>query len=207
MPIDWSATGEMLSGIGTIGGAAAVLVAAVLAKNTVDSWKRQKIAERKFEHAERTLVASYNAREALAHIRSPMIHGHELHSARQQLETEAGWAGFDKAKQDRLETAQAMINRMQDTQAAFAELADCTPFAKALFGDELDKALRQLHRQRWIVRTYVDAYADGGGDPEWLVEVRSEMWQPMDSTKGKVSAAIAEAMVTIEATCLPALQA
>ena len=205
MPIDWSATGDMLSGIGAVGGAVTALVAAILAKNTVESWKQQKVAERKFEHAERTLVATYNAREALAHVRSPLIHAHELHSARQELEASPEWTTVDDAKQDRMITAQAMVNRMAHTQAAFTELAACIPFAKAMFGNDLEEALRELHRQRWIVRTYIDAYVDGG-DGDWMVEVRSELWNSMDAPKGKVSDAVAQAMAVIEGTCLAALK-
>ena len=56
VPIDWAATGSMLQGIGTIGGVGAVIWGAVKA---TDTWKQQKVAERRSDAAERILIATY----------------------------------------------------------------------------------------------------------------------------------------------------
>ena len=56
--IDWAATGTMLSGIGTLVGALAVIGAAIIGSHTFENWKRQKLAERNFELAERILTAT-----------------------------------------------------------------------------------------------------------------------------------------------------
>ncbi|GGB57933.1 hypothetical protein GCM10010833_10890 [Blastomonas aquatica] len=64
--IDWAATGTMIQGVGTLGGAIAVYAAAKLG---LAAWKHQKLAERNRDQAEVILHAAYNARRALTYLR------------------------------------------------------------------------------------------------------------------------------------------
>lgn len=89
--IDWAATGDMLSGIGTVVGALAVIVAAVIGSRTFDNWKRQKLAERHIEQAERILTATYKVRRGLSHVRSRMMWAHETAAAEEQLKASDEW--------------------------------------------------------------------------------------------------------------------
>ena len=90
MSIDWSATGAMLQGWGTLIGAVAVFWAAKKGADTFDSWKRQKVAERKLEQAERILMATYKARRALSFVRGIMMDGRELDAAEEKLKVDFG---------------------------------------------------------------------------------------------------------------------
>jgi hypothetical protein len=79
--VDWSATGDMLQGIGAIISGLAIILAAWLGADTYKKWKRQKIAERKIEHSESILVSTYKVRRELSFVRSPMMWVHELEAA------------------------------------------------------------------------------------------------------------------------------
>jgi hypothetical protein len=75
----------MLQGLGTMGGAIAVLAAAIIGSTTFKSWKRQKMAERKAEQAERILTVAYKVRRDLSHVRSPAMWNHETDAAEAEL--------------------------------------------------------------------------------------------------------------------------
>ena len=59
--IDWSATGEMLQGIGAILSTIFIFIGAILGANTFKNWRKQKLAERKIDYAERILITAYKA--------------------------------------------------------------------------------------------------------------------------------------------------
>lgn len=89
--IDWAATGTMLQGVGTVVGALAVIGAAIIGSRTFDNWKRQKLAERHIEQAERILTATYKVRRGLSYVRNPAMWGHETDAAEEQLKANGEW--------------------------------------------------------------------------------------------------------------------
>ncbi len=111
--IDWAATGAMLSGIGTVVGALAVIGAAVIGSRTFDNWKKQKLAERHIEQAERILTATYKARRGLSRVRSPAMWGHETDAAEEQLKASGDWEKTtSEGERKSLATLQAYYNRL-----------------------------------------------------------------------------------------------
>jgi hypothetical protein len=209
MSIDWDATGSMLQGWGSLIGAGAVIYAAKKGAVTFDSWKRQKVAERKRDQAEEVLAATYQARRALRSVRSPGMWGHEYSRAEEQLkESDHQWAGESEAKQKRLVTFQAYLNRLKHTQPQQQRLEDTLPMARALFGAELEQAIKSLLHQFWIVQVDVESYVDDDGqDAEFTRNIRYTMYdiKPRDGEVSNVSDAIAKAVETIEGVCLPAM--
>ena len=208
MAIDWAATGTMLQGSGTIVGALAVVWAAKKGADTFDSWKRQKIAERKLDQAERILTATYKARQALGFVRSPMMWGNELDAAEEKLKEELEkWDAQPDDRQRRLRTAQAHFNRLNRVKEDRNSLFDCLPMARALFGEELENSVESLHRQFWFVEVDVESYIDDRGeDREFTRKIRRGMYdvKPEGETN-EISDATAVAVQTIEAICLPTL--
>ena len=210
MAIDWPATGAMLQGWGTLIGAIAVFWAAKKGADTFDSWKRQKVAERKLEQAERILTATYKARRALSFVRGVMMWGHELDAAEAKLKEDlAQWNQQDEARQRRLRTAQAYFNRLRKTKPEQDELVECVPVGRALFGMRLEAALEKLCTQFWIVQIDVDSSIDDlGEDVEFTKKIRRGMYDvsPREGERNEVSAAIALAVLEIEEICLPSLR-
>jgi transcriptional regulator of acetoin/glycerol metabolism len=208
--IDWDTTGSMLQGWGAIGGVAAILYAAWKGGQTFESWKRQKLAERKLQQAERILTASYKARQALAYVRGVVMWGHELQAAEVKLkEDEEQWAKQTEHRQKRLVTAQAYYNRLNKTKAEQDELFECLPMARALFGVELEKSIENLIRQFRMVEVNVDSYIDDQGeDAEFSKQIRRAMYDvdPGEGEKNEISTAISTALNDVETTCLPVLR-
>ena len=97
---------------GALAGSGAVIFAAIKAGDAVTNWKRQKMAERKMEIAERILTASYRAQAALARARNAFMWAHEEYAAREKLEENAAFLGNTAERQKRLVVAQAYFDRI-----------------------------------------------------------------------------------------------
>jgi hypothetical protein len=210
LKVDWVATGAMLQGEGTLLGAAAVIVAAVIGGSTFKSWRRQQVAGRKLAQAERILEATYKARRSLSYVRSPMMWGHEIKAAEDVLKDNADWKMQLEAKQKRIVTTQAYFNRLNKTRDEQDALDACLPMARALFGEELEKAIQSLRHQFWIVQVDVESYMDDdGSDPEFTRKIRRGMYEvtPAQGEVNEVADKAEAAVATIEATCLPVLRA
>jgi len=213
VPIDWTATGTMMSGTAAYAAVGAVVWAANKGANTFNAWRAQKLAERKGDQAERILTATYKVRRALTRVRSPMVWAHELRAAEEVLKEKEGWNQQPEFRQKRLTTAQAYYDRINATQAERVELDECLPMARALFSEELEKAIDNLNRQFWIVQTYVDAYIDDnpdviGHDLEFSAKIKYAMndLTPPQGMTSEVTDAAKKAVDFIEATCLPVLR-
>jgi len=197
----------MLQGLGTIGGVIAVVWGALYGTR---AWKRQKQAERRLETAERILTATHKARSALAYVRGPMMWAQELSAAEEILKKDKHWAVQSEQRQRRLTTAQGILNRLNNTKDERAALDDCLPMARALFSEDLEKAIEKLRHQFWIVQVDAESYVDdeNGNDPEFTKKIRRGMYDitPPNGERNEVSDAIAESVAIIEKTCEPALR-
>ena len=207
--IDWSATGSMLSGIGTLAGVGAVVWAANKAADTFDNWKKQKITERHIEQAERILTATYEANDALNYARGRFTHAWEDDEAREQEKENDYWTGLLEAKQKRVVHARARLNRLRNCKDEQEALRLCRPMAKALWGDALHKALTDFHHQFWILETYIRAYVDdeGGTDKDFTKKIRQAMYSSENDTDDEISSKVIECIGGIESILLPILRA
>ena len=199
----------MLQGEGTLLGAAAVIVAAVIGGSTFKSWRRQEVAGRKLAQAERILEATYKARRALSYVRGRMIWAHELTAAEDTLKEGEQWERTFEPKQKRMVTTQAYFNRLNKTHDEQTALDACLPMARALFGEELEKAIETLRHQFWIVQVDAESYMDDEGDDrEFSRKIRRGMHEvkPPDGEVNEVTEKIETAVATIETTCLPVLR-
>ena len=208
--IDWTATGTMLQGIGTVVGAIAVIGAAIIGSRTFDNWKRQKLAERHIEQAERILTATYKVRRQLSYVRNSAMWGHETESAEEQLRASGEWEKTSpESERKSLATAQAYYNRLNATRDDQRALEECQPMARAFFGEDLEKALEKLNHQFWSVQVYVGAnHRDKtGADPEFRRKVESTIWEGYPSTEeNEVDQIIAAQVKLIEDICVPVLR-
>ena len=197
MPIDWAATGAMLSGFGSLGGGFAILGAAYLGRRAVQDFRKQKTAEKEIDHAERALAAIYKVQSSLSSIRSPMSSAHELGEARAELEETDWFANLSNAQKDRTVQTNVFFQRIRHYQSDYDEALSVMPFVRAYFGDEVEKALRDLIHCRHSVRVYADAYGrDEGHDPDHSRTVESMIWEGaapggVDPVAAKANAALA----------------
>lgn len=206
LPIDWSDTGTMLQGIGTVTGAFAVFWAA---KKGAQTWKEQKQAERRQQMAEKILTASYKGRNALRRVRSPMLWGYEQTAAEKKLKEDPAFEGKPESFKARLITTQAFYNRLNDAKGDQLTLDECLPMARALFNDDLETAVKGLRDQFWYVQCDVDAYAEDEGSPdaEFTKKIKRGMYD-MGTKKepNEMTQAIDGLVDSIEQLCAPALR-
>lgn len=211
MTIDWGATGDMLQGIGSILGAGAVGLAAVIGGNTFKSWRQQKLSERRIEQAERILTATYKVRRGLSQVRSPAMWAHEFDAAEQTLKERGEWEKIVGGETERKKhaTTHAYYNRLNRTIDDRIALEECQPMARALFGEDLEKAIEKLNHQFHTVRVYVDANHNDrtGADSEFRRTIDSTIWEGYPSKEeNQVDQIIAAQVKLIEDMCVPVLR-
>jgi hypothetical protein len=210
MPIDWAATGAMLTGWGTLGSGLAIVGAAFLGRRALQDVRLQKTAEREIEHAERALTAIYKVESSLSSIRSPMSTAQELAEARAELEGMASFAAMPQRERDRYVQANVFYQRIRFYQADYDEALSVMPFVRAYFGQEVEKALRDLTHCRHMVRVYADAYArDHGRDPNHSEKIESIIWETgaPDIVDDPVASKAKEALKVLEDALLPVIRA
>ena len=204
--VDWSATGSMLQGLGTIAGVGAVVWATITGAKL---WKQQRLMERKVEQAERILSATYLVRRDLARVRNGATWSHEEDAARSTLAKLPGWELETNAKKDRLVTREIFRVRINLTRDHREALDHCLPMAKALFSAELEEAMESLNNLFWRLSTWVDAYVfDHGADQPFSMMLRRAMNSPEqhEGHENELNVATDVSVATIERICLPALR-
>jgi hypothetical protein len=192
--IDWSATGDMLQGWGSILGALAIIVAAWFGSQTFKAWRQQNVAERKAVQAERILTAAYTARRQLAYVRNIGMWEPELSKARKTL-IDAGEIKAD----DKLNAAREV---REDLEA-------CLPMARALFGHDVEQALEAMNHHFHTVQVYVDADLrdKDGSDRDFRHKIESTIWAGYSETgENELDLKIEANVALIEEKCLPALR-
>lgn len=206
--VDWDATGSMLSGIGTIGGAVVVFITAIMARSTFSDWKKQKITERRLVHAEDILAAAYRVRSDLKACRSRFMSAYETDNAKEHLKTVEGFLDVSDERQEKLARAQAYYNRINNAKEDREALYRVVPFAKAHWGEELEGALLELDRQFWLIRCNADEMVDQDKDTpkEDRVRVNQALGADDRSTDDPISKATIDCIATIEKICLPVLR-
>ena len=218
--IDWAATGAMLSGLGSLAAAGAVVFAAKVGRSTFNDWKRQKNEGRRIDLAEELLALAYKLKRALSGIRSPVMLGGETTEMIEKL-SENGLIDDQTPDHVRsgLATAQATLSRAGHQRPLFENLLDTMPVAKAIFGEEIEKALETFLVQRAKIVTAAKTYGDFVRRPLPIDEKRMEkamerrekietiFWEGGNAEGvDEVADAIAGAIRTMEVRLLPIIR-
>lgn len=188
-----------------------MLAAAIIGSRTFDSWRRQKLSERRIEQAERILTATYKVRRSLSIVRNPMMFPHEIAAAEESLKASGEWdkifGGEDERR--RHQFTQAYYNRLNTTVDSRRTLQECQPMARALFGEALEQAIEILNHQFWMVKVSVDAHHSGQDKygEEIQKEISGALYEGYPSPeKNKMNKLIAEQIKIIEDICVPVLK-
>ena len=205
--IEWTALGSVLSGAGTVIGAVAVIGAAWFASNTFESWRLQTLSQRRIEQAERILTAAYKARRALGYVRSPLMEAHELGTAEQQLEKQDNWSTISSERKQKHISAQGYYNRLNAVLDERKAVEECLPMARALFGEQVEKALELLNRQFRMVQIAIDSNSWEGNDKEFARSIREDLSSSSGTDRpNKMNVLIEEQVKLIEDTLVPVLR-
>lgn len=199
--------GAVMQGVGALAQAFAIGFAAWIASDTYKGWRRQKLSERRIEQAERILTAAYKARRALGYLRSPLMEAHELDAAEAHLETQVYWATVDANRKQRLVSAQGYYNRLNAVLEERRAVDECLPMARALFGEQVERALELLNRQFHMVRIAVESNSWEGNDREFARSLREDISSSSGSERpNKMNVLIEEQVKQLEDALLPVLR-
>lgn len=202
LPVDWGATGDFLSGIGTVAGAGAVIYAARKGADTFKMWRRQKHEERRMEVAEQILTLAYKVRQILIHLRSSNYLQSEIAEAEEELRR-LGLLNDNVSdeRKNRLSIAQVLFARAQAHSTRFEELTNILSTVKVIFGGRVEASVNRLLDIRWEVfkaaRSYGrfdllnSAYNPGDG-LAYLKKLESVFWarSPLEDVDEDVTNAL-----------------
>lgn len=219
--IDWAATGTMLQGIGGIGGAIAVIVAAILAANTFKGWRRQQIEERRLVYAEAALTLAYKLERAIGNIRNPAHFGAEITGAEQALRQQGIITNATPEGQQRtLVTGQVVLDRVKNYADLYEKLDELRPSIRAVFGTDAEAKLAVFQTETQKIRAAAVGYARTGREHYRNQEVldrdleRSEryghtIWEDSEINadgelvKDRIKKAVADAVRALETRFRP----
>jgi hypothetical protein len=204
--IEWTAFGGVLSGAGTVIGALAVIGAAWFGSRTFESWRRQTLSQRRIEQAERILTATYKVRRSLSFVRNPMQWAYELHAAEEDLKEKGQLVGSEDDKK-KLTIAHLYYTRLNGELDNRRAIDECLPMARALFGENVEKALDTLNRQFHVISIAVDANSWDGNDREFARTIREDLSSSTGTDRpNKMNDLIEEQVRLIERACVPVLR-
>lgn len=210
--IDWSATGDMLSGLGTIFGAGAVIFAARKGADTFSTWRRQKREERRMDLAEQILVCAYELKRSFKFIRSPVLFAGDIEALDRQL-TESGLitAQSTNPEKQARRTAQAALNRVEHEQPKFDQALSLMPIGKAVFGQAVEEPLEAFWRMRNEVvasaQTYASIRVDDPNLQDFAHELQAVLWDGSDAIREHtIAQRIETAIGSLESTLLPLIR-
>lgn len=205
-PVDWSATGDFWSGVGTLVAAGAVIWTAVEAKGALSDWKAQKISERTIAQAERILEAAYRAKDALEYVRGN-LRSDERESAKDAVVRRVGMRPFPGDGGYMSPNTQARMVRLDGVTSAQDDLLQCRPMAKAFFGDKLYEAITVLHGQFGTVRRLLEADQSVEFEPQkGSIGSALKAISPDVQRRKKITDLTQSSISTIEGECLPVLR-
>ena len=201
----------MLSGIGTIGGAAAVLVAAILGSNAFATYRRQKLLERQIEHADSALTSAYKLNMALSTIRSPMSTAGDLVESERALDQE-NLARMTDDRRRLMIQANVFFTRANKFTPDFDKAIQSLPFVKAYLGNSAFDALSSIIRAKQTVLVYANAYSDDrGNNPDFRRKIEEHIWEGFGNHGDKpggdpIQRTVNEAIAILEKIALPILR-
>jgi hypothetical protein len=168
--VDWSVTGEFLSGLGAVLGAFAIVYAACLARETFGSWAKKETFKSNREHAVSILVAFEKARFALKEVRSPAMYPLESEIAEAKLrQPGATPTNFQIG-------AQVILDRLASKQTEWDRIFDLMPVAKVLFSTDARDNLFEIFLVRQQVWAAAMSYPSVGSEPNLRKEIEQTMW-------------------------------
>jgi hypothetical protein len=205
---DVSAIGSLLSGIGTMLGAAAVIFAAIVGTGTFRAWKRQQIIQRQMDIAEQILSIAFRARAAIQAVRSSRESNQELIKAFN--ETQA--FGVDIINSpgphpSRVQAAFIIMRRLDSYDQIWNELENLKARGWAHFDHSIMTSLNVISYQVDAIREAADAYVNEGLSEEDRIKYGIILKRlSLNEALGKpdtVTLEIAGAVKTIESELKP----
>ena len=144
-PIDWAATGQMISGLGSLLGALAIIFAASKGVQTFDRWRMERIEERRIAIAEKILFKVNEFELGLEQVRCTL----PLHVEFEQAESMADqrrkyFQPGNKTEWQRMVCSEIFRARIE-SEVRLNALSEVLPSAKAIFPEVVPHIISIIH--------------------------------------------------------------
>lgn len=202
--IDWSATGEWMQAWAGFAQAIIVGFAAWKAADTFNLWRKQKVEERRISSAIEVSSLIYRVRNALTASRAAGMTVRELEEATSRLlDSGIDLRSEPDTKRKKIIQAQVIFDRLDRFAETWNEMSRWQPISLALFGEGIEKALRDLWQEKVRIETAATHFPSRISDKELKAEIELTLSAPRSDSGYKdvfaerVNAIISEAELTL----------
>lgn len=200
----------MLSGIGSIAGPAAILIAALLGKSALSDYREQRITDNQIAVADKALTAAYRASDAVRGMRGRWMPAAELQATEEQLK-ELGMKldGMPDELKSATITKGVIYRRAEYFKEDFDAVFAAIPSIRAYFGGDLADAMEVFPRCRNRILNSADMLhmVERRGRDEndkFSVNIRRDVFGSWgEEDEDTVSSELREAVTTLELKLLP----
>jgi hypothetical protein len=211
MSIDWSATGAWMQAWAGFAQAFAIVAAAILATNTFRSWRQQKLEERKIDAAEKILTLAYRLRDAFSAIRSPLRSAAATDEATFNLiNSGIDLESIPSDRRLKIVESQVVLDRINSNSELWRDFTATLPLGTALLGNDVDKILRELWRQKTAVQVAAQHYPDDdGNDQQFSNDISITIWERRQkdaSEEDKISKTVNLCISELEDVLIPIIR-
>ena len=168
------------------GFAQAIIVGVVAwkATDTFNLWRKQKVEERRISSAIEVSSLIYRVRNAFSAVRAAGMTIRELEEASARLiDSGIDLKSESVPKQKKIVQAQVVFDRLDRFAETWNEMARWQPISLALFGEEIESALRGLWQEKLRIETAATHYPVRVADKELREEIEVTLSAPKSGSK------------------------
>ena len=129
----------------SIAAACAIIYTAWVGNLQLGEWKREKLFDRRAEHAINIINMIHRARSTLFEIRSPFLQQDEQDLAIEYLK-ENGYSAFNYSEHNEILKVRILLNRLENQKDIFSEISNYAPIASFIFEDSISYELEAIFR-------------------------------------------------------------
>ncbi|MAU22528.1 MAG: hypothetical protein CMH13_18695 [Martelella sp.] len=133
---------------------------------------------------------------------------YELHMAKERLK-ENGVVPATESELNKLATAQVYFTRIENESENREALLRCQPMARAIFGEEVERAMDTLLQQFRMLQVSASSqlHFSNETEPAFRKNIEANLWEgAYDDDDKSMTKTIAAQITTIEKICLPVVR-
>lgn len=122
--------------IASIAAACAIIYTAWVGNLQLGEWKKEKLFDRRAEHAIKVINMVHLAKKSLFEIRNPFMQADEQNSAIEYLK-ENGYPSFSYSEHEDILRVRVLLCRLESQEDIFSEISNYAPIASFIFDDSI----------------------------------------------------------------------
>lgn len=177
---------ETIEHIASIAAAVAIIYTAWIGNLQLKRWKKEKLFDRRAEHAIKIVKMMHRARDIIHKARFPIVMPDEYEEACDQIRR-LGFSESDISKYENLVKSRALLNRLEKEREFFLKISNYAPIARIIFDITITIELNEMVNIYYKIR-----------NATWISFGTKDMEEKLDNIKRLFSVLGEEDKIKIE---------